>query len=36
MRKVLGQVVLAVALLGIGFACWMAGQLERRVADAHE
>src|SRR5580704_9054991 len=36
MRRVLGQVVLAVALLGIGFACWMAGQLERRVADAHE
>jgi tetratricopeptide (TPR) repeat protein len=36
MRRVLGQVVLAVVLLGIGFACWMAGQLERRVADAHE
>jgi tetratricopeptide (TPR) repeat protein len=36
MRKVFGQVVLAVVLLGVGFACWMAGQLERRVADAHE
>jgi tetratricopeptide (TPR) repeat protein len=36
MRKVFGPVVLAVVLFGFGFACWMAGQLERRVADAHE
>jgi len=36
MSKVLGQVVLAVVLLVSGVACWMAGQLERRVADAHE
>jgi tetratricopeptide (TPR) repeat protein len=36
MSKVLGQVVLAIVLLGAGVACWMAGQLERRVADAHE
>jgi tetratricopeptide (TPR) repeat protein len=36
MRRVLGQVVLAVVIFGFGFACWMAGQLERRVADAHE
>jgi tetratricopeptide (TPR) repeat protein len=36
MKKVLGQVVVALVLFGVGFACWMAGQLQRRVADAHE
>jgi tetratricopeptide (TPR) repeat protein len=36
MRQVLGQVVLAAVIFGFGLVCWMAGQLERRVADAHE
>ena len=36
MRKVLGQVVLAMVLAGIGVTSWMGGQLESRVADAHE
>ena len=36
MKKVAGQVVVALVLFGVGFACWMAGQLQRRVADAHE
>ncbi len=36
MKKVLGQVVVALVLLGAGFASWMAGNLQRRVADAHE
>jgi hypothetical protein len=36
MKKVFGQAVLALVLFGLGFACWRAGQLERRVADAHE
>lgn len=36
MRQVLGQVVIALVLLALGFAFWRGGQLERRVADAHE
>ena len=36
MKKVVGQIVLALVLFGVGFAAWMAGQLQRRVADAHE
>ena len=36
MKKVFGQAVLALVLFGLGFACWRAGQLERRVADAHQ
>jgi len=36
MRKFAGQAVVAVVLLGLGFAAWTAGQLEQRVADAHE
>ena len=36
MKKVLGQVVVALVLLGAGFVSWMAGNLQRRVADAHE
>ena len=36
MRVVLGPVVAALVLFGVGAAFWRAGQLERRVADAHE
>ena len=36
MKKVAGQVILALVLVGIGGAFWMAGRLEGRVADAHE
>jgi hypothetical protein len=36
MKKVAGQIVLALVLVAIGGAFWMAGRLEGRVADAHE
>ncbi|MEO8259400.1 MAG: hypothetical protein ABI868_18780 [Acidobacteriota bacterium] len=36
MKKVAGQIVLAVVFLAIGGAFWVAGRLEGRVADAHE
>ena len=36
MRVVLGSVVAALVLFGVGAAFWRAGQLEGRVADAHE
>ena len=36
MRRVLGQAVIALVLFGIGYISWSAGQLQRRVADAHE
>ena len=36
MKKVLGQVILALVLAGVGGAFWVAGRLEGRVADAHE
>jgi hypothetical protein len=36
MRKLAGQVAIAVVLFAVGLACWRAGQLERRVADAHK
>ena len=36
MKKVAGQVILALVLVGVGGAFWMAGRLEGRVADAHE
>ena len=36
MRKLAGQIVVALVLLALGFAAWTAGRLEERVADAHE
>lgn len=36
MRQVLGHVVMALVLFAFGFLAWRGGQLERRVADAHE
>ena len=36
MRQVFGQIAVAIVLLGLGFAFWRGGGLERRVADAHE
>src|SRR6185436_3827477 len=36
MKKVAGQVILALVLVGVGGAFWVAGRLEGRVADAHE
>jgi hypothetical protein len=36
MRRVVGQAVVALVIFGLGAACWAAGRLERRVADAHE
>jgi tetratricopeptide (TPR) repeat protein len=36
MRRVLGQVAIALVLFGIGYISWRAGQLQSRVADAHE
>ena len=36
MKKVAGQVILALVLVAIGGAFWVAGRLEGRVADAHE
>ena len=36
MKKVLGQVVVALVLFAVGLAFWMAGDLQRRVADGHE
>jgi tetratricopeptide (TPR) repeat protein len=36
MRRVLGQAVIALVLFGVGYLAWNAGQLQRRVADAHE
>jgi tetratricopeptide (TPR) repeat protein len=36
MKKVAGQIVLALVLVAIGGAFWVAGRLEGRVADAHE
>ena len=36
MKKVLGRAVLALVLAGLGAASWLAGQVERRVANAHE
>ena len=36
MKKVAGQVILALVFVGLGGAFWVAGRLEGRVADAHE
>ena len=36
MKKVAGQVILALVLVALGGAFWVAGRLEGRVADAHE
>jgi hypothetical protein len=36
MRRLLGQVGIALALFLVGYVAWTAGQLQRRVADAHE
>ena len=36
MKKVASQVILALVLVGLGGAFWVAGRLEGRVADAHE
>jgi len=36
MKKVAGQIILALVLVAIGGAFWVAGRLEGRVADAHE
>jgi hypothetical protein len=36
MRRVLGQTVIALALVAVGYVSWTAGQLQRRMADAHE
>src|SRR6478735_4219084 len=36
MKKVVGQIILALVLAGVGVACWIGGRLEARVADAHE
>jgi hypothetical protein len=36
MKKALGQVIVAVVLFGLGFACWTAGEVELGLADAHE
>lgn len=36
MRRVLGQSAIALVLLGAGYLSWTAGQLQRRMADAHE
>jgi hypothetical protein len=36
MRRVLGQVAIALALFVVGYVSWTVGQLQNRVADAHE
>src|SRR5215471_14024798 len=36
MRKVLGQAAIALALFALGYVSWTVGQLQNRVADAHE
>jgi tetratricopeptide (TPR) repeat protein len=36
MRRVLGQAAIALVLFGIGYVSWTAGQLQKRMADAHE
>src|SRR5262245_33446827 len=36
MRRVLGQTTIALVLFGAGLLSWTAGQLQRRMADAHE
>jgi hypothetical protein len=36
MRKVLGQAAIALVLFVVGYVCWTVGQLQNRVADAHE
>ena len=36
MRKILGQAAIALVLFGFGYLSWSAGQLQNRMADAHE
>ena len=36
MRKVLGQAAIALVLFAVGYVSWTVGQLQNRVADAHE
>ena len=36
MRKVLGQAAVALVLFAVGYVSWTVGQLQNRVADAHE
>ena len=36
MKKALGQVFVAMVLLGLGAVCWTAGDLEQGLAEAHE
>ena len=36
MRKLAGQIIAALVLVGLGLVFWTAGRLEARVADAHE
>lgn len=36
MKKALSQVLAALVLVALGFACWTAGEVEQDLADAHE
>jgi hypothetical protein len=36
MRRVIGQAAIALALFAVGYVSWTVGQLQNRVADAHE
>ena len=36
MRRILGQAAIALVLVAVGYVAWSAGQLQTRLADAHE
>lgn len=36
MKKVVGRIVVALVLFGVGLACWTTGEMEQGLADAHE